>query len=534
MEQVQKLVNYRSHIGKLIPYIFLPAISLPISRYFLDQWFAPKWIGLYSVCLLIIFHWLFSGNIPKSISPNKKLTFVCALFLAVSTFLNWPTFILNHLLDWTSFLIIFLFFKDYFSKTSEDCINVLYRMFLIPGIIILTVGLLQLFGIDFVSGYIRNEFPSSLSGYQNRTSEFLGIFIIIQLYYYLSKNKIPLYQILLLSITSSFLILQYTRSVLLGISIVFIITLIKYFLTKKRFFITLSITTFIFSYAFLNAFNPYQNNLEVKVQNAQIRVIRWANTSQLIADNPLGIGLGNYEFNYIPYDHYYRKDIQSTEFSMVGSPHNGYLELIAEMGIGFFLAFLYFMLLLFRKIYTRLKGRHLFFILSILIFYLNISFWAFPMEIPFTFGIAPVFLGIIFREHGDLKNWNRWKKAGVASGGILYLVIVLLYTASYFFEFNKRDNYRLTKISCEIFPSNWRACIQKGVLEESHGKASRAEKTYLEILKTMPNNFVAIRQYSLLLLKIGEQDRACHYYKKYDELFDNNSSVHQYVVENCK
>ena len=281
-----------------------------------------------------------------------------------------------------SFGIVFVFFTNFFSQ-KRDLLSFLFKIFLVPSLIILLIGFLQHFGLNVFSVPTTHLFPTSLFGHQNRTSEFIGAFVIIQLFYGLRKETQPKLNLLLLSLSLFYLYLLYTRSVLLGVGLVFLISLFKFFKSRKAFFIKLLLLTLAMSLLSLGKDLLKKRPLPgesrtppgksrylkaVKSENIQMRLIRWRNTLELIQGHPLGIGPGNYEFGYLPYRNAYKKDMGALERLIVRSPHNGYLELTAELGIGSFVLFLILMGLLIRRILRILPEQERWFSFSILLF----------------------------------------------------------------------------------------------------------------------------------------------------------------------
>ena len=82
----------------------------------------------------------------------------------------------------------------------------------------------------------------------------------------------------------------------------------------------------------------------MKESNTKIRLTRWRNTLYMIAENPFGVGPGNYEYGYIPYQNSFSQDLESTESMVVRSPHNGFLEAAAENGWACLLILIVFLL----------------------------------------------------------------------------------------------------------------------------------------------------------------------------------------------
>ena len=519
-------------VQKWISYAFVLAVSVPVSKFFLDGWCTPKWIGLYMSCILMLGSFIIVKSPLRGFLLHKGSVGTAVGVLALNIIYNWPLYISNHLLDWSSFLIVFLFFKNFFfKKKTEDIVMFLYKIFFVPSVLVLSIGYLQVFDVDVLSNYAKNEFPSSLLGHQNRTSEFVGLSVVIQLYHCLLYKRYRSLKIAFMSLSLSYIVLLQTRSVFLGLFFIMLIAVVKYFKENKKMFTILGIMTFFFTPLLLTMTGPYVG-VETKIKNINIRLVRWVNTAHLIRENPLGLGPGNYEFGYIPYDSFYAQDPESSESLVVRSPHNGFLELAAEFGLPFLVIFLFLLYLLIKKMFKNLKGTEFFFVFSFFIYYINSSLWAFPMEVPFLFSTAPIFLSIIFKDVTGARSLIN--RPLLLIGSMLYCFVSLSCIFSYYLDFNKRDDYKLVKTGCNLFPSNWRLCIQKGLIETNRKEFETANKTYTDILRYMPHNFIALRHKAILLSKMGQQREACILYRQYDKLFDNNSSIHRYILNHCQ
>ncbi|OPX19410.1 MAG: hypothetical protein BZ151_09410 [Desulfobacca sp. 4484_104] len=90
----------------------------------------------------------------------------------------------------------------------------------------------------------------------------------------------------------------------------------------------------------------------------EARRYHWGNTLYMIKDHPLmGVGLGNWRFNYPLYMHRYSKDPCYSFRVQVLKAHNDYLQIGAECGLG---ALFIFLCLWGRQFYLAGKGDHRF------------------------------------------------------------------------------------------------------------------------------------------------------------------------------
>ncbi|MBT4792081.1 MAG: O-antigen ligase family protein [Halobacteriovoraceae bacterium] len=400
------------------------------------------------------------------------------------------------------------------------------------------IGYLQFFGFDLLSSFTKSSFPTSLFGHRNRISEILGLSAIIQIISLIetNKKKITIPKTLILSATLSFISLFYTRSVILGISLSFSIIIFLKFRENKTKLISLFFLTFLGSAILLNiaSTNVYKQ-YGLKVGSAGLRITKWKNTSAMIFKNPEGVGLGNFEFGYIPYDDFFEYDRESTEKIVVKSPHNGYLEVMSEIGFLSIFPILFLFYFLLHGTFQKIHNMHYLFSFSLIIYFCNQLMWAFPLETPFLFGFFAFLLGISLKLliPQNIALSTKQIKILFIPLFISILLVGCFFTASHYIEFNKRNNLRLTRVGCRLYPSNWRLCIQKGFLEEKNGNYTKAIGTFNSVIRRMPHHYVAILHLAITYSKMENQVEACKHYQKYNQLFNGKSSINSYVLKNC-
>lgn len=254
----------------------------------------------------------------------------------------------------------------------------------------------------------------------------------------------------------------------------------------------------------------------VKKEGATTRLTRWKNTVTLIAKNPLGIGPGRFEFGYLPYS---KGDPEAHEELIIKSPHNNYLEVIAEYGwfpgglliAGFVALF-----------FTLPKGG----ILSALFLYWGVdAFFSFPLELPYPFFSVMVLTGLALGGKYPLEGRSR----------LAYVLAPVLLVMCVFFTYSKVMENQ-TKwdpgLACKLFPPNWQTCIQAAKFHKN--EPEKAQAILERVLVLEPKNTVALKMLGSLYLQTRDTEKACQKFSAYDALYFNDSSLHKAIGEVCK
>ncbi|MBI5139578.1 O-antigen ligase family protein [Candidatus Nomurabacteria bacterium] len=563
-----KNIKYFPLIGLiLIPMLCLSSLS--------DQYTHVKWIAFYFVAFFSSIFTLI--NRERILLPRLgKISYIFLLvivFYVLSALLNQGNYE-NQLLDWLTFFTTTLLAYNLFINENIFP-EFFFQLNLLALLLISTYGFLQYFGIQLFSALAINEFPSSFFGFQNMSAEFVGSSLILQTVYFfycqsswsrLRKNI----HILLLLIAHLYLFFLSSRTAFASVIVANSILFIFFYNQRWKFLTIISTALVLLMFPALHykpqksifnqqtqkslsiESNPLKSGFNfsiektqisaLKKENINIRFRRWRNTLELFKKNWLfGIGPGNYEFGYIPFQSSVFQDPESTENSIVRSPHNGYLEALAENGLFFTLSLAvlvgWMLLKLFFTLpHTRNQSICKTLAAALLVYILTTAFTAFPLENAYPFYLTALSVGfllsLICKEYWIFSNFKKIILFSLFTLGIG--ILGAFFTLSKFNENNfSRDKTRVN-FACNFFPSNWKACSSKATLELEKGKLVEAERTVKKILAKSPNNFVAIRLLSLALLKQSKWHEACIALKIYDDLFYSESSLHLYYLHNCK
>lgn len=476
----------------------------------------------------------------------------------------------QHILDWASFaLLLGACFQQSVSNPGKSFSAEFRWPMWIATLCVVCFGFTQFFGIELMDGLVKNAFPSSVFGYQNVTAEFIGILLVL---FYLSdrpdskkyQSKIYWIQFSLIISGQIYLFLLASRSALIatGVACFFgrairvregkwapslwlaCLPLLSLAFVEKGWVpeSARDLWSSMFAQGSLPVLSqaPAVSLAQIKRGNVEIRKIRWANTVGMIRENPWGVGPGGYEFGYVPYHARVSRDPESNETMVVRSPHNAYLEWLAEAGWGaggFLWVALaagiarFFTLFRAKSVLSHLHPE----MLGLVIYFLLDAFFSFPLENPSPFLVAAAALGW-HRGQGRHVQGSRWSVALSKGGSAVLLGVVLVLGFNYFISEiaeTHPDSLEWLTVGCERFPSNWRVCLAKSQLEMRTKNWAAAESTVRKVLVAQPYHFTALRIASMAQFELGKTREACSLLIKYDELFQGESSAHAERVQMC-
>jgi O-antigen ligase len=478
----------------------------------------------------------------------------------------------NHILDWICFfwiLVLTLQIKTYdFSVFFKRA----YQYTFLATFCVLALAVNQMDDFPWFPSLYRNEFPSSLFGFQNMTAEFIGAAILFFHYKMLKFQKAPLRAILftfkgsanfaLLLASVYYLFVLQCRSVFVALTIVSFLPLI-FTRSVRAFFLPFLMCLglvlnsnfathdffipFFGSEAKRNLLYSMQALRDIKKSNTQIRINRWKNASVMLRDFPLGVGPGNFEFAYQNYYSAVAKDIELTESNLVRSPHNAYIGILVELGVVFFIVFLVLGALTGFRFFLKIcqpeaHNLELQAIFNLMAFFLLDALFAFPAELAFPFfcfaTMGGLMLGQIFPRIQEVPTpSNRSSPIFFAAMAVSLLIIVALgfcCLQSHACEKLLARNYPAVRFACNAFPSNWRVCLTQARLELESGLLGKAEVTAKRLLKAHPDFYPGLLALAPALFYQQKKEEHCEVARKYDQIFFGKSLLHRKIVQECE
>ena len=528
----------------LIPVLFL---LVPLTGVFrrvtgqVDGFIEPRWIMVYLIATPLMALLAFSTFDLKSL-PRSKLLSISLILAALSAITSIVTnfhapyeFIAC---DAATFFAIFL--TSWSLSRTPDSKALLVRSIgsatLFSTLVVLTVLALQWGGYPLPTlGKIEGGSTGSLFGHKNFLGEFLAISLLIQSMSLRRPSPLTrgaVFRGLLFAASALSLFMIHARGALLGAFAGFAVLWVP---RPKLSLKTIGLAASALGAALIVATLFNLGHLTEVRENSRLRFARWVNTVALIADHPLGVGPGNYEFEYLPYRKKILDDSEINEANVARSPHNLPLQVAAEYGWVTLLALTLALAILLPRIRSTDALSY-----AILVTILVDGLSAFPFQVPYPFFVFAVFLGIGLAPRASA---NPALAPSFARFGIALLMIALsgvigtrgwqLYSAvrAEAYDFNDLDRIGP---ACEALPSRWTTCLQAMILEGNRPQPNRAIEVGLRMIRHQPKNHLAHYILSRAYELADRPEDACRELRIYDGLFGGRSSAQNVMKEICE
>lgn len=446
-----------------------------------------RWAAVYLVSSLLAVRLLYTNlYIPKlgMVYAVIWIITVWGFYLAD----KWPGYFYYHLIDWLCFGILALAGLNLTNQKKYGELKWIFRANQVATGICLALGFVQFYSMP-------DRYPVSILLYQNITAQFLGASLILQ---------IASGSFFLIGGTLTHLYFLGCRSIMIGLVFVAMLFVIRNkrvpFKNIKAVLIQIGVGIALIVTMNLSQMGSFTKGAEFKDapkitgKNRDVRMIRWENTVKMILDNPLGIGPGNFEWNYTRYA---ANDPEHRPRLNIRSPHNGYLELALEWGIPAAVV----ILALVGFIWIKLWPNPLSF--SILTLFLFDAIFAFPMELGFPFYIVAFFVGYGMKHNiGYGIQLPKWVMVPVI---VMVLSFGFRTLAAEIWE--KQKTFYALKKGCELKPRDWQICLNYGVNLLKKKEYAAANKVFDDILRERPNMHPALLFNFHALKGLGDKER---------------------------
>lgn len=277
------------------------------------------------------------------------------------------------------------------------------------------------------------------------------------------------------------------------------------------------------------------SNMPLRNGSIKERLEMWKGTLFLMKDNFfIGIGPGEFEFDFIPFQKRYTES-QMTENVIFNTPHNDFLRIAAEYGVPFLVICMSIFLSMFKKNTKKDIDKNDYYIKILTLFFAVEGFFQFPLLNTYSFFYIILIISYyIYKSYETIQfNFNVTRRLCFLLLTIMLLILGSMKLVSSYLETNYK-NYDQINIACNIFPSNWRACLTKAQFDIRRGNFNEAIKTVHEVLDESPYNFPALHVASLLYWEIGNKRKSCMFSKRYIELIDSEKNLlFIFHNENC-
>lgn len=416
--------------------IFSPLLIYKYVDYYRSN--QEAWLRLFLIILSVI--WIIrSYESRQFLWKRSKLNLsIQIFFLLISISLIRSKFFAVSLRDYIDhFFYILLYFIIINNIKRKEEFDYLIKLFLVVTSLIAIYVILHYYGII---SYLKEYGPvTSTIGQKNWTSNYLGLFFPLMLFFFLLERHIKkkmLYYLFLSIIYTAIIICQSRGGwISLGFTSIFgILIIYKYkifsIFQKNRKWLFVLLLTFLTITVVYSTDNFLNRSYMTFTQRAfstfdqespgvKTRIFLWKNTFQMIKDNPFfGVGLGNFKIHYLEYQAKLIK--QNPEYlnnwGNVSEAHNEYLQIGSELGLiglGVFLYIIYIFVKLALNFFEKEKKTEkilIFFGLFLgIIFFLTHSLFTFPLHVPALGTAFFIILGlsIVYLNNFSLPELKR-------------------------------------------------------------------------------------------------------------------------------
>ncbi|MCJ8313976.1 MAG: O-antigen ligase family protein [Saccharospirillaceae bacterium] len=306
-----------------------------------------------------------------------------------------------------------------------------------------------------------------------------------------------------------------TRATIIGlITFELIVFLIVFRKTKKQAFLYLAISTILTlgMLAYKLSDSLQSDRLEGKliglstniVAASSTRIKLYKNTLNMTLDNPMGVGINNFEYIHPKYGRPGTKNASPyiNEKQILITPHNIVLKIYSELGLIFGTVFVFILFyLLLQAFINALKGNHtdkwLFVGLAATLFHSMLSAVLLtPVSLFFSCMLISLILSRI--QQPILKPRNSYTYIPVSIKALYFFVPVIFTTLiySHYLSFTgyKQDNYKKMIQAIQLNPYNSRALYNLSYYELGKNRDAAQSLKYIDqFLRSYPNHISGLQ-----------------------------------------
>lgn len=536
LKKILKEYNFFYGTSFIILFVFLFSPFFTFSK-FADPYTTIKWILVIFSSNIILFLFLFKSKFiifPKIPSFPLYILFFVLFIIILNSYIHNVSLISYENIRRFMFWAISLFYFNFFFFTKEKGFATIEKTIFLSSSVFLILSLAQ---------YILHpDSPPYLTfGNINLSSEFIGFSLAFQFGFlfraWQKKQKSrPLNLLAALSLT--YIYITNCRSVFIGSFLIIIFSMIlnrKMF--KENIKIIILAVVFVFSIKKIILFlYPDMIFITFVEKGSSARWLIYTNTLQMILENSLGVGVGQFEYASLPYLGSLFPTLN--EWLLFSTPHDEFLRYLAEDGIIFSVSvFLFFISLLYfswkeiKKVVISQPHIVCFFIMLF-----TQALFQFPLLDPLPYFMTALMVGYFFyllpigKLKYELKQAPRVALIGI--NGLATFLIVAFFSAKYI-SLNYPYNEFLNKLACSYGNRNWLACLNVSHSYLSKADYDKAESYAVRTLEWQPLNYQGLKLLGFSHLYRGNRRKACQLFHKFDSLFQNQSSLHKVILEEC-
>ncbi len=268
----------------------------------------------------------------------------------------------------------------------------------------------------------------------------------------------------------------------------------------------------------------------VKVESFRQRLHLYQTTLKLIADNPFGVGVGQFFNEIVPY--LVNSDFRPVEYVYFDQPHSEVLKWAVQFGwIGFILPtiiFAYFAIYAFRQ-----KN---FFLTSSLMVLLPQIVFQFPFENPgsllylaFLFSLA---LSLFQKEKETFVQFKFRIPFFVLS--LIGVIHSICFVSAIFLETSHNGNIDLAEKACELYPVSLNGCFVRDQFLIGTNRLVPGRLALKEDLERFPFHAGLMRILPAYLKTTGNEQKTCEAVLMYDFVYEKQTFFKENVMQTCR
>jgi O-antigen ligase len=489
---------------------------------------------------MILFIFLSQQNdliFPKLPNTSLNILLLILFLLVVNTYIHdVPLFSFENVRRLMFWGLAFFFFNFFTLEKKEAFQKITTLIHFVAGIF-----LMGAFGeYIFISPHVD---PSFTFGNVAHSAEFIGFCLAFQFgslvrLWKQSQSSIPLE--LLSALSLAYIFFSQSRIAVIGT----VLILAAIFLLNKK-YIKKIIKTVVVSTIFIIAIKffiiPFLHTDMLHKSDFFMRKsysVRWllyTNTLKMIFANPLGVGIGNYEFSSIPY---LKMVPEFDEESLFNTPHSDFLHFLAEDGVIlstlFFslgISLIYFLWNDIKKIFSSYP-EFIFFSLMLFVF----SLLQFALLNPVPYFMTALMIGWFFALRVDqelIYKLNYRLKYFLMSLNTIALIVVSIHFYEKYASYNFRKNQTLSKFACAVESRSWLSCLNVAATYMDKGEYDKAEPYIVRVLHRQPTNYQGLRMLGFSALYQGDKKKACTLFKESNSFFREPIVLHDVMEGEC-
>lgn len=474
---------------------------------------------------------------PKLPNTSLNILLLILFLLFVNTYIHdVPLFSFENVRRLMFWGLAFFFFNFFTLEKKEAFQKITTLIHFVAALF-----LMGAFGeYIFISPHID---PSFTFGNVAHSAEFIGFCLAFQFgslvrLWKQSQSSIPLE--LLSALSLAYIFFSQSRIAVIGVILILAAVLL---LNKKYFKKIIKIGTIsalfiisikFFIIPFLHTDLVHKSDFFLR-KSYSVRWLLYTNTLKMIFANPLGVGIGNYEFSSIPY---LKMVPEFDEFSLFNTPHSDFLHFLAEDGIIlstlFFslgISLIYFLWNDIKKIFSSYP-EFIFFSLMLFVF----SLLQFALLNPVPFFMTALMIGWFFALRVDQEltyKLNYRLKYFLISLNIIALIVVSIHFYEKYVSYNFPENQSLNKLACAIESQSWFSCLNVAAGHMDKGEYDKAEPYIVRVLHRQPTNYQGLRMLGFSALYQGDKRKACALFKEYNSFFQGSTLLHDVTEAEC-